>query len=69
MSYHNANGTVASWPSVSNYINPTTTSAQSVGDFNGDGKDDILWRNLTTGNTVISIMNGSTPTWGQAYLY
>jgi hypothetical protein len=63
MSYHNVDGSVASWPVVSNYINPMTTSAQGVGDFDGDGKDDILWRNLGSGNTVISIMNGNGPDW------
>ena len=63
MSYHNANGSVASWPVLSNYINPTTTSAQGVGDFDGDGKDDILWRNLGTGNTVISLMDRTVRSW------
>ena len=28
-----------------------------VGDFDGDGKADILWRNANTGDTVISLMN------------
>jgi hypothetical protein len=63
MSYHNTNGTVASWPVVSSYINPSTTSAQGVGDFDADGADDILWRNLSTGNTVASLMDGHVPNW------
>jgi Protein of unknown function (DUF1566)/FG-GAP-like repeat/FG-GAP repeat len=63
MSYHNADGSVASWPVVSNFINPATTTALKVGDINGDGKDDIVWRNMSTGNVVISLMDGSTPTW------
>jgi hypothetical protein len=41
MSYHNADGSVASWPEVSKFINPSTTTALKVGDINGDGKDDI----------------------------
>jgi hypothetical protein len=28
---------------------PTTWSVVGTGDFNGDGRDDILWRNSTTG--------------------
>jgi translation initiation factor IF-1 len=28
------------------------------GDFNGDGKDDLLWRNYTTGDNAIWLMNG-----------
>jgi FG-GAP-like repeat len=63
MSYHNADGSVLTWPVVSEYINPTSTSAVGVGDFDGDGKSDILWRNLGTGNSVISLMNGSIPNW------
>jgi Protein of unknown function (DUF1566)/FG-GAP-like repeat len=63
MSYHNADGSVASWPVVSEFINPATTTALKVGDINGDGKDDIVWRNLSTGNVVISLMNGNVPTW------
>jgi hypothetical protein len=33
---------------------------QTVGDFNGDGKTDILWRQNGTGNTVIWLLNGGT---------
>jgi hypothetical protein len=32
----------------------------ATGDFNGDGKADILWRNSTTGQVVAWLMNGST---------
>ena len=31
-----------------------------VGDFNGDGKDDILWRNPATGQLFMMVMNGSS---------
>jgi kumamolisin len=31
-------------------------------DFNGDGKQDFLWRNTTTGQVGIWLMNGSTAT-------
>ena len=30
-----------------------------VGDFNGDGKSDLLYRNSSTGQTYIDIMNGA----------
>jgi len=30
------------------------------GDFDGDGKPDILWRNTVTGNTVVWLMDGAT---------
>ncbi len=29
-------------------------------DFNGDGKDDILWRNSVTGDVYIWLMNGNS---------
>jgi hypothetical protein len=31
----------------------------SVGDFNGDGKADILWRNLSTGADTIWLAGNS----------
>jgi hypothetical protein len=30
-------------------------------DFDGDGKDDIMWRNNSTGQNVIWLMNGTAP--------
>ena len=30
------------------------------GDFNGDGKSDVLWRNIVSGEVVIWLMNGTT---------
>jgi len=38
---------------------PTTWSIVGTGDFNGDGKWDILWRD-TSGNVAIWEMNGTT---------
>ena len=35
---------------------------QGVGDFDGDGKSDILWRNSTTGQVYLWFMNGTTIT-------
>ena len=31
-----------------------------VGDFNGDGKADIVWRNRSTGENYVYLMNGTT---------
>jgi chitodextrinase len=35
-------------------------SIAGVGDFDGDGKSDILWHNSTTGSNSIWLMNGTT---------
>ena len=42
-------------------LNPVDTSwkIRGVGDFNNDGKSDILWRNTSTGQNAIWLMNGS----------
>lgn len=33
-----------------------------TGDFNADGKTDVLWRNRSTGENTLWLMGGSTPT-------
>ena len=37
---------------------PTDWIVTETGDFNGDGKSDLLWRNTTTGDAAIWFMNG-----------
>jgi FG-GAP repeat len=37
---------------------PSNWSIALTGDFNGDGKTDILWRDSSTGTVVIWFMNG-----------
>jgi len=39
-----------------------------VGDFDGDGKSDILWRNSSSGQTYVYPMDGTTIKPGEGYL-
>ncbi|HWA26765.1 MAG TPA: DVUA0089 family protein [Lacunisphaera sp.] len=42
--------------------NPATLTVRAMrGDFNGDGRSDILWRHAIGGNVVFWLMNGATP--------
>ena len=38
----------------------TNWAIQGTGDFDGDGRDDLLWRNTTSGTLVIWFMDGTT---------
>ena len=60
------NGTALSSTSVltpSGVANTSWRVAQ-VADFNGDGKPDILWRNQTSGQLYVWLMNGTTQSLG-----
>jgi hypothetical protein len=41
-------------------VTDTNWQIVGTGDFNGDGKTDILWRNKSTGQNIIWFMNGAT---------
>ena len=49
--------TVASQGSI-NSVSGQAWQVKGIGDFDGDGKADILWRNSSTGENYIWLMNG-----------
>ena len=49
---------IGTYKSGSYYSVGTGPRAVTAGDFNGDGKSDILWRQATTGVITIWLMNG-----------
>ena len=52
--------TIASQAGVAVVPPSSNWAIQGVGDFNDDGSSDILWRNGTTGEVNIWLMNGTT---------
>jgi FG-GAP-like repeat len=47
---------------TSNLVAPAIVTIPNSPDFNGDGKEDFLWRNTSTGQVGLWLMNGSTAT-------
>jgi uncharacterized delta-60 repeat protein len=48
---------------------PSDWRATTVGDFNGDGFADVLWRNLATGDTIAWLMNGTAVINGSGFVF
>jgi hypothetical protein len=60
------NGTsLSSFHTLSYVVSDPNWHIVAVADFNGDGKVDILWRNVQTGQNVIWLMNGANVTAAQ----
>jgi hypothetical protein len=53
---NSSGGFTANWNSFASNI-PNTWQVVGTGDFNGDGRDDILWRNTTTGTITDFLAN------------
>jgi hypothetical protein len=51
-------------------LGPETSTWQlsGAGDFNGDGKDDVLWRDDSTGQQKVWLMNGTVKAGGQVLM-
>jgi len=52
------NGLTIARPGSINSLSDQAWQVQGIGDFDGDGKADILWRNSSTGENYIWLMNG-----------
>src|SRR5438876_782482 len=47
---------------IADVMSPPAPTPAARADFNGDGKSDILWRNSSTGENYVWLMNGTTIT-------
>jgi len=63
-----ASGITFNAPYVANYVAAVVQPTGARSDFNGDGKADILWRNASTGQVIMWLMNGSSII-GQGLIY
>src|SRR5438034_11067003 len=52
------NGLTLCGSSSINAVGDQAWQVKGIGDFDGDGKADILWRNSSTGENYIWLMNG-----------
>src|SRR5438477_5232799 len=52
------NGLTIATPGLIKSVGDQAWQVQGIGDFDGDGKADILWRNISTGENYIWLMNG-----------
>jgi hypothetical protein len=57
------NGTTSvGWGLIVSDAGNAAWTVAGVGDFNGDGKADILWQNTSTGMVTMWLMNGTSMT-------
>ena len=56
------NGTALSSASASLTLADLNWKVSGTGDFNGDAKSDIVWRNASNGQVYVWLMNGTTIT-------
>jgi hypothetical protein len=54
------NGAIVSSSQTPGVVGDLNWQIKGVGDFNGDGKADVLWRHATSGQTAIWLMDGAT---------
>src|SRR5437879_13718574 len=54
------NGWTIAAQGLVNVVDDQAWQVKGIGDFDGDGKADILWRNSRTGENYLYLMNGWT---------
>jgi len=53
-------GTTLQGGALVNTVADLNWVVEGTGDYNGDGKSDVLWRHRVSGNNQVWMMNGTT---------